>query len=56
MSTTIDDLKGQGKMEEAGKLAASLGRDRWYGCHFGLKSNLSAAKEAFFKGYDSYEG
>lgn len=56
MSTTIDDLKAQGKMEEAGKLAASLGRDRWYGNHFGMKSGLSAAKEAFFKGYDAVVG
>lgn len=50
----IDKLKSQGQYGAAGVVAAANGKDRSYGCHFGLRSGLDAAKEAFYAGFDGY--
>ena len=54
MSQRVEDLKAQGEYEEAGKLAASLGHYRSYGCHYGMKSTRLRAIEEFYRGYDKY--
>lgn len=52
MSNPVDDLKSKGEMFEAGKLAFETGRDRSYGCHFGMRSTRERDMRAFFLGYD----
>jgi hypothetical protein len=48
----VEDLKSQGQHEAAGELAASLGHDRQYGCHYGMRSTRLRAIEEFNRGYD----
>jgi hypothetical protein len=49
----VDKLKSQGKYREAGALAYSINpNDRDYGCHFGMRSERSAAIAAFDEGFD----
>ena len=50
----IDKLKSLGHYREAGIVAAANGNDRRYGCHFGLRSGLYAAQEAFYAGFDDF--
>lgn len=50
---TAEDIRIAGHFFAAGALAAALGKDRYYGCHFGMRSTLEASKEAFFRGYDA---
>lgn len=42
--SVIDDLKASGSYFAAGALARDLGRDRNYGCHFGMRSSLDHAR------------
>ena len=50
----IEALKAKGHYREAGVVAAANGNDRRYGCHFGVRSGLDAAKEAFYAGFDDF--
>ena len=50
---TIDDLKAGGHYFAAGAVAASLGASKYYGCHFGMKSDLDRARSEFFAGYEA---
>ena len=50
----IDASKAKGHYREAGIVAAANGNDRRYGCHFGLRSGLYAAQEAFYAGFDDF--
>ena len=52
-SQTAEDVRIAGHYFAAGALAASLGKDRYYGCHVGMRSTLEASREAFFRGYDA---
>lgn len=47
-----DNLKSEGKHEEAGAIAHKYGLGRSYGPHFGMRSTKNAAEMAFHKGYD----
>ena len=49
----IDELKSEGRYFEAGKLARELGRDCYFGCHFGLRSERDRAVEEFTAGYNA---
>jgi len=51
----IDKLKSQGQYRDAGIIAAANGKGRSYGCHFGMRSGLNAAVEAFQAGFDEFE-
>lgn len=53
MSNTLHVLKSEGHYFAAGALAFSIGHDRSYGCHFGMRSTRDAAIEAFNRGYDA---
>lgn len=53
MSREIDSLKSAGKPFEAGQLAFETGRDRSYGCHFGMRSDRDAYARAFERGWDT---
>jgi hypothetical protein len=53
MQNVIDHLKSNGFYEAAGALAAATNEDRFYGCHYGMKSNLDLCRNAFYRGYDS---
>lgn len=55
MAQDVENLKSKGKHEEAGALASFLGLDRTYGCHYGMRSNLSSSIAAFYRGYDAME-
>lgn len=52
MTHEIDTLKSKGLYEEAGRLAFRTNAGKSYGCHFGMKSDLEAAKAAFLKGFE----
>lgn len=47
-----DELKSEGKHEEAGAVAHKHGLGRSYGPHFGMRSTKYSAETAFHKGYD----
>lgn len=47
-----DNLKSEGKHEEAGAIAHKYGLGRSYGPHFGMRSTKNAAEMSFHKGYD----
>jgi hypothetical protein len=49
--TDINTAKAEGQYRRAGQLAALLGCDSSYGCHFGMRSTLAAAREQFAQGY-----
>jgi hypothetical protein len=53
MTNQIDTLKSEGQYFEAGKLARQLGEARYYGCHFGLRSERARAVAEFEAGYDA---
>lgn len=50
---TAEDIRIAGHYFAAGALAASLGKERYYGCHVGMRSTREASMEAFFRGYDA---
>lgn len=50
---TVDVMKGQGLFFAAGALAFQLGRDRRYGCHFGMRSSRDEAILLFERGWDA---
>ena len=47
----VDDLKSNGHYQAAGALSRILGHDQSYGCHFGMRSDLECAREAFIRGW-----
>lgn len=47
-----DNLKSEGKHEEAGAVAHKHGLGRSYGPHFGMRSSKNSAEAAFHRGYD----
>lgn len=49
----VNDLKSAGHYVAAGALARSLGHPRQYGCHFGIRSDLDRARDAFNRGWDA---
>lgn len=51
MQNLVDTLKAQGHYFAAGALAASIGQECYYGCHFGMRSQLDAARKEFKRGY-----
>jgi hypothetical protein len=51
MIQDIQTLKSHGRYYEAGALAASLGRDDFYGCHYGMRSQLEIARHQFRCGW-----
>jgi hypothetical protein len=55
MTTTqqIDYLKIKGHHFAAGALARTMSHPREYGCHFGLRSELTAARAQFGRGWDA---
>jgi hypothetical protein len=53
MTYLVDQLKSKGHIFAAGALAFSLGLDREYGCHFGMRSDRSAAIDDYQRGYDA---
>jgi len=48
----IEGEKSLGNYRRAGELRALLGLDRYYGCHYGMRSTRDAAKAEFEAGYD----
>jgi hypothetical protein len=50
----IDSLKSKGEFAAAGTVAAVNGKERSYGCHFGMKSGRQNAMEEFYAAYDSF--
>lgn len=50
---TVESLKAEGSFFDAGKLARKLGADRYYGCHFGMRSTYDYAVSSFYQGYDA---
>lgn len=52
MSPPVEFQKSNGNMYGAGALARALGEDRYYGCHYGMRSTLDADRQLFFKGWD----
>lgn len=51
----VDNLKADGKHEEAGAKAFEHGLGRKYGQHFGLRSTKDKDEASFHKGYDTAE-
>lgn len=51
----VNDLKADGKHEEAGAAAFKHGLGRKYGQHFGLKHTYDKSEAAFHRGYDGAE-
>ena len=37
----------------AGALAFVIGKDRWYGCHYGMCNTREWTMREFYKGYDA---
>jgi hypothetical protein len=50
----IDSLKSKGEFAAAGTVAAVNGKERSYGCHFGMKSGRQGAMDEFYEAYDSF--
>lgn len=50
---TVETLKANGFYFAAGALAASLKLQCYYGCHFGMRSELQFAKAEFERGFKS---
>ncbi len=53
---TVEDLKVQGHYFAAGVLAATIGGECNYGCHFGMRSELEFARSEFRQGYNAGKG
>lgn len=51
----VENLKSFGKYREAGQLARVDGQDRYYGCHFGMRSTLERDREEFYAGWDEID-
>jgi hypothetical protein len=51
----VEKLKAQGHHEHAGALAFIIGRDDYYGCHFGTRSTYESAIERFHDGWRKAE-
>ena len=49
---TLDTLKSDGRYFHAGAFAAMAGYDRYYGCHYGMRSSRAYAMAQFYAGYD----
>lgn len=54
-SRTVEDLKTEGLYFTAGAMRFQIGLTRTYGCHFGMRSDLEASREEFYRGYDAAE-
>lgn len=50
---TVESLKGDGHFFAAGALSKALGHGRAYGCHYGMRSEVEAARAQFYAGYDA---
>lgn len=50
---TVENLKAANLYEAAGQLAAHIGADRWYGQHYGMRSNRARSMERFYAAYDA---
>lgn len=48
---TVEALKANGNYFAAGAVAAALGRDNNYGCHFGMRSTCQHARDEFARGH-----
>jgi len=48
----INTYKNQNRFRHAGQVAALLGHDSNYGCHFGMRSTREAAREEYVAGYN----
>jgi hypothetical protein len=55
MAQDIERLKVEGLYRWAGALAAGLGRDAAYGCHYGMRSTLESARAQFRQGWRDAE-
>lgn len=51
LQNLIEELKGRGLYYAAGALAAHLGHDDNYGCHYGMRSELEYARAEFKAGW-----
>ena len=49
----IETLKSHGHMFAAGALAKQIGTERYYGCHYGMRSTKDRDMAEFFRGYDA---
>ena len=49
----VEDLKANGHYYAAGALARSLGHGRFFGCHYGMRSEKERSQELFYAGYDA---
>ena len=54
LNQKIDGLKSQGEFAAAGIMAAANGKDRAYGCHFGMASSRQNAADEFYAAYDNF--
>lgn len=52
---TVHALKASGHYFAAGALAASLGMDNNYGCHFGMRSDRDNAIEQYKAGHTALQ-
>ena len=50
---TVESLKAEGLYFTAGAMTFEMGRDRYYGCHYGMRSTLEQHRAEFFRGYDA---
>lgn len=50
---TVEDLKSEGLYFTAGAMLFQLGYPRSYGCHYGVRSELDASRDEFYRGYDA---
>lgn len=55
MNQIIEKLKAEGHYFAAGALAHSLGQPCNYGCHLGMRSTLDYARDAFKRGWISFQ-
>lgn len=51
----IDNQKAMGNYRLAGQMARILGLDDFYGCHFGMKSELPYARDQFHTGWQEID-
>lgn len=52
---TSEEIKADGNYRLAGQLSRLEGGDRYYGCHFGMRSTRDQAVREYFAGYDEIE-
>lgn len=51
----IEDLKAEGLFFAAGAFASQIKNPRAYGCHYGLRRDIDAARAEFYRGFDAAE-